>query len=330
MTECFLYNIKDPEYNQVYFNYLTEDEKNCIGMNFTNIEDWKLYWSKNNCPQIFYDKIYTDSINGRFFNPSGFDQVSSDFTYIFDTYFQQNSKTTKGNHKFSVPGDPLYNSFQETLIETCSNNPVYNLVGACSSLANYRCQNCTSTQVASNNELLKLCGCQVQSLDFNSDLYKNVSTACDPLCLHEIIVKNINLETGIPYECNATTCVINNISIVSTESLYSNTSFIQICPGCSGTNACVCILDVSVSEDAGIQNDIEFKQYCGSNSVCIVIENDVEKVVDCQTNINTLKAEEYYYPIPITIWIIILIIIILFIIVFLAVKNDFFNFNSYS
>lgn len=325
MTYCLLYDSNIPILPYPYI--AGSVESSCIGLDFNNIESWKEYWvnannTHENCSTLFYNMIYSGE--NRMFSKDGFEQVSQNFNFIFKTYFQQNSPTTKGNHKLGVPGDVSYDDFQEILIQTCSNNPEYELYGACQYFANNFCQTCNSDQVASNTDLLKLCGCQVESLDYSTGLYDDVPKSCDPLCNHEQIVKNIDPITGVVDECNSDVCVINNISIVSTESTVGSVNFYQVCPQCTGTKVCICILDVDVSADVDINNNVEFYQYCGENSICIVVDqNGEENVVDCSSQINTVVATDYSnsYPIPIIIWIIIFIIILLFIYVLITVNT---------
>ena len=329
MTYCLVYNSNPPGIpirNNVLYP-LTETEKKCIGDDsyIKTIEEWKAFWlnegnTHENCSSLFYNMMYSGP--NRSFSSEGFSYVQTDFNYIFGLYFQQNAPTSKGNHKLGVPGNDGYDDFQEIIINVCSNNPEYSLYGACASFAKNFCSVCNSDEIASNNDLLKLCGCQVSSLDYSSGLYDNVPQSCDPLCNHEQIVKNINTKTGEVDQCNQNVCVINNISIVTTESTVNSVNFYQVCPQCSSGDGCLCILDVDIAGDVDITNNIEFYQYCGQNSVCVVVDqNGNEEVVNCSENINQLEPIDYsgQYPIPIFVWIIFIIIIVLFIVVLFAV-----------
>jgi hypothetical protein len=326
MDLCLNYSSEIPIYNQIVSSYSDEEEK-CVGYSFNNLEDWKNYWinvdnSHQNCSFLFYNMIYSG--NNKSFNSDGFNRVSYDFNYIFNTYFQKNSLTSKGNHTFGVPGENGYDDFQEILINTCSNNPQFQLYGACASFGKNFCQKCSPTEITSNSDLLKLCGCQVSSINDSSGVYSGVPPACDPMCNHEQIVKNVNSLSGVVDECNADVCVINNISIVSTESVVGTVNFYQVCNQCANTtNTCVCIMDVDVSSDVDINNNIQFYQYCGENSVCLIVGADgTETQVPCDTSIDQVVPTEYYYSIPIVIWFIFIFIIFLFFIVLVVVRKN--------
>lgn len=326
MSYCLIYNKNIPIYAGNTLPSINSDEGKCIGLAFDNIIDWKNYWinennSHQNCSYLFYNMIYTNE--NKSFNQSGFENVSNDFKYIFDTYFQENAQNSKGNHKLGVYGEEGYDDFQEILINVCSNNPQFQLYGACSNFSKSFCQNCTPDEISSNTDLLKMCGCQISSLDNSTGIYDNVPAACDPLCNHEQMVKNINITTGEPEQCDASVCVINNISIVSTESLVGTVNFYQVCPQCGQNDSvCICILDVDISSDVNINNNVEFNQYCGSNSICLIIGPDgTQQSVPCADNITQLVPTEYYYPISIYIWFVIIFIIILFFLILFAVRS---------
>lgn len=290
-------------------------EKKCIGVDMT-INELKQYWTNNDCPSYFYTKIHKTT--------QGLSEVQEDFNYLFAKYFS--------NHTLSVPGSVGYDSFQQTLIDTCSNNVQYQLYGACQPAAKNMCKNCSSQQVTNNKDLLKLCGCQVKSL--NKDI--NIPAECDPLCAHEQVVKNVNSH-GEPELCHSTVCVINNISINTANSISGGSSFTQVCPQCE-MGGCRCIIDATIATNpatAGINNNLQFTQYCGNpnegNSVCIVIdEHGNSKTVDCQNVIKPLEPTTYPIDIPIWFYVLLVLIIIILIIAIFTNENIYKNNNTHT
>ena len=286
-----------------------ETEKNCSGLGMT-VDELKNYWSVHDCPTFFYRKIHSSPNNQ--FNLTNFKEVQEDFDNIFSLFFTK--------YKITVPGAKYYDSFQQTLINTCSNNPEYQLYGACQLAAESICTSCTSTDITNNKDLLKLCGCQVKSID-NINQYASITPECDPLCAHEQVVKNVDIN-GNPQLCNSAVCVINNISINTANSITGGSSFTQVCPQCE-FGGCRCILDTSISDNAtsvGINDNIQFNQYCGNeqgNSVCLNVDPITGKsfVVDCQNAIKPLEPKEYPIIIPIWFYVLFAILIIIFILI---------------
>lgn len=305
-------------------------ENNCMGLGLT-LNQLKEYWANpgnthTSCQKLYNNIIYSGP--NRSFSEEGFSQVQANFEYLFSSYFNNSPEAILsgiGGHIITVPGDPLYDSFQDTLIDACANNPEYNLQGACQNVTQQMCNSCTSTDITSNPSLLKLCGCQVSSIS-NIPNTSGVTPACDPLCAQEQVSKKRNPITGEIYTCNATVCVINGISINAADSLVGGISFTQICPQCSGTNQCRCITDTSVmSQYSGTGLEFGFNQYCGANSVCSNIDpiTGIVTNVECNEAFNNMTDEtsginKYSIKIPIWVWITASIILIIGIIVIIS------------
>lgn len=336
MDECLTYYDKPPEYTY-QVSKLSQVERYCIGMDFNDLESWKAYWvnkegSHANCTEVFYNNIY-DTVD-RKYSSEGMQKTQANFQYIFNTYFQRNAPNSKGGHVISSPGLTNYDDFQQILVNACSNNPEFQLWGVCQVAAREMCT-CNSTITSSNTDLLKVCGCQVTSLDRSTGEYDGVPEACDPLCVHDTVVKNINLVTGVVDTCNSSTCIINNVSIVVTDSLVGSSNFMQVCPQCSNGGVCTCILDTTVSstsQDVGIYNNITYNQYCGPNSICLQVginsSTGVEEtvVVPCSDSFEESVPIEYPINVPYVVWVLLAIIIIVFCVVvgciLQSAKND--------
>lgn len=304
-------------------------ENNCMGIGL-NLNQLKEYWDNPGNTHIGCETYYNNLIysgNNRTFSQTGFSQAQSNFDYIFSSYFNNSAEgilSGIGGHIITVPGDPLYDSFQDTLIDACSNNPQFGLQGVCQNVAQQMCNSCTSNDITSNPSLLRLCGCEISSIS-NIPNTSGVTPACDPLCAQEQVSKKRNSITGEIYTCSATVCVINGISISASDSLLGGISFNQICPQCSGTNQCRCIVDTSVmSQYEGTGLTLGFEQYCGANSVC----SNIDPITGAATNVEcNQKFEETKegittkygkINIPIWVWVISSIILILGIIIIIS------------
>ena len=300
------------------------NEQKCLGIGMT-LEDTKTYWRNPgnthvNCTTMFYNKIYTGDFHS--YNQVGFTEVMEDFNYLFSSYLSPLSSSNKGGHTIGVAGQTGYDDFQNTLISACSNNPEYQLYGACMIAAKNVCSTCTVDNITSNTDLLRLCGCQVSSLP-KIDQYSKVPAACDPLCIHEQISKKRDIVTGDPEICNANVCVINNIAISASESTVGGTQFTQICPSCTSTQSCICIVDSTIpgiGATVGLNGPNTFTQYCGANSVCLTLDNKTQTstTVPCQSVTEPPKAETYWFPIPMWVWYVIIGVFIIFILVLIA------------
>jgi hypothetical protein len=303
------------------------EENSCLGINedgsLMSLREWKNYWANlfgnhTNCTEVFNRKIYSG--RARNFNPLGFQEVEEDFSYMFSRYFN----ATEEGHIIGVPGQEGYDDFQQTLISACSNNPRYELGGACQTAAKKMCTGCTATEVTSNTDLLKLCGCSVNSLE-GTKQYDKVPRACDPMCVSEQVSKNRDPVTGVVEECNSTVCVINNISINASESVIGGAQFTQICPQCSGGNQCTCIYDATIpnmGEKVGINNNFQFTQYCGPNAVCIKVNPDTNETetVPCEDAIPPLEPQTFNFPIPIWVWISVIVILVFVLLVLFSAR----------
>lgn len=316
-----------------YFNSPTEIglrtnpvENYCMGLkpdgSQMSFKDWKSYWanidnSHQSCTNLFNNKIYSGP--NRTFSPENFNQVVVDFNYIFSKYFDPNNSTGSGGHLFTSPGQEGYDSFQNTIISACSNNPQYGLQGACQQVASQMCSNCSTQEIISNNDLLKLCGCNKSSLE-NIPEYSNIQPACDPLCISEQVSKKRDPISGDIEICTSTVCVINDISIKTSNSGILN--FSQICPQCD-SGGCRCIVDSSIPNITGLDS---FTQYCGDNSVCLNIDPITQQstVIPCNDVIDVLTPETYFLPINLWVWITFFIILIL---AFLVILTYYYNKN---
>lgn len=284
------------------FQPRTDDELKCMGVGLT-LQQWKDYWADTtkpvSCNTMFNRLIYPPNQQGvRTFSPAGFSQARNDMEYIFSQYFSVTGP--KGGHTIGVPGQAGYDDFQQVLIDACT-NPAYQNQGICQDTAAKMCVVCSRENVLNNSSVLKLCGCQVPPLD--PAKFGGVTRECDPLCAQAQISKIRNPTTGVVAECQASVCVINNVSITASKSTIGGITFTQVCPQCTGTQQCRCVVDTSIpniAESVGIADPQSFSQYCGANSVCLTVDNTSGNVsqVDCATAIKPAQPRTFSFPIP--------------------------------
>ncbi len=311
-TSCFnLYNQSVPIPSHV----MSPDESACIGIGLDN-DELLIVWQSIDCPRVFYEKMYPPTSGVVSFDPEGYQEAQDDMRYVLSKYFT----TQSDGHPLVIPGQNGYSQLQDLLINTCNGANGNNTTGVCSKALPELCVYCSREQVSDNTNLLKLCGCFAPDLD--PTLYSDVTKECDPLCSQYQVSRFRDDETGIVDQCNSTVCVINNVSITATKSSVGEVNFVQACPNCDPLLPCKCIVDVTVSssyEQVGLDS-VNFYQYCGTNSVCIVIDNQTGKSMEvpCQDNLTEIKATEYNYTVSIQTWILILIIIILTILIIYA------------
>lgn len=290
----------------------TEEENLCIGVengNVLNNDEILQVWQEIDCSRIFYNKMYPSTSGLVEFDPEGYQEVENDMNYLLSKYFN----TTSDGHPLVIPGQNGYSQLQDLLINTCNGANNTGTNGVCNKALPELCTNCSREEISNNTNLLKLCGCY--SPDLDPTTYPDVTKICDPLCSQYQVSRFRDPETGVVAQCDSNICVINNVSISASKSSTGEVNFVQSCPNCNTFEPCKCIVDVTISssyEQLGLDSQ-NFYQYCGQNSVCIVIDNTTgtSKEVPCQENLTQIEPTEYKYNITIQTWIILLILIIL-------------------
>lgn len=305
----------------------SSEELSCLGIdpntgNELPDAQWMSNWTPS-CVSTFQNIINSGSSNGYYaFSSQGLTQVQADFDYIWSKLMNANNGNT-----LTIPGQSGFNGFQTVLLEACVAIP-----GACDTTQTQMCQNCSRSEIASSQPLLTLCGCYSPSLTsvYGSE-YGNITPECDPLCSQQLAAKKRDSSTGMTLECQATICVIDNVSIGASNSSTGGTSFTQVCPSCvDGKGQCKCIVNVTnpnilgglSSENQGLDDASTFYQYC-PNALCLNTDPITQRVnvVPCQNYVTTTATvPKVTKPIPIGVWIIGLVIILIFILVILSVK----------
>lgn len=312
----------------------TSKELSCIGVLPDGSEmiddDWKNGWDTS-CIDEFRHIINGLGSSSLYqFSSTGFAQVQSDFEYMWSKYLY-----TGGTNLITLPGQTGFSGFQTVLLDACIQIP-----GACETAQTQLCSSCSRAEISDFSPLITLCGCFAPSLQTSygttiGDI-NNVTPECDPLCSQQKSAKKrytSGVKIGQAIQCDATICVIDNISIGASQSTTGGTAITQVCPSCSDAssgNQCKCIVNVS---DSGIlqridglgqfSDDVVFNQFC-PNALCLDVDPITQTVtpVACQdyTDVKTLDAINL--PIPISFWIFIVVIIIICIIVIMAFKHQ--------
>lgn len=309
--------------------------KRCLAVGINDFKSWKEIWEdqtyNNNCIINFKNYIYnTPSYEGTV--SFKYRKIQEAVRYLFSIYFGK--ETILGHHKLTNPNNnPTsgYSSMQESLQILCTNIDDKSVPGICDIALNYMCLLCTRSTVVNKSIILDFCGCYVEPdpLFSKIDVTSKLSPECDPICVQQQVAKKGKVVDNkvVAKTCETNVCVINDVSIINYKSSVGGIGFLQICPQCGSTGSCVCVIDAGINNIgniAGIGNSTSFHQYCGTDSICLNIDNETQtfKRVNCE-DINTMKPLEYSFKIPIIIWIIVSILIFVVIFVIIIVnKND--------
>ncbi len=304
----------------------TESELKCMGVGMT-LTEWKAYWTDTAhvpCDVVFNRLLYPPGETKRAFNPVGFRQATDDFDYMFSQYFGPGGAPDgKGGHQLTLPGLPGYDSFQEILLNACT-LPQFAIQGVCQAAAEKMCLKCERDEAIASAPVLRLCGCNVFSL--NPVAYEELPRECDPLCAQALVSKIRDRTSGEVGQCIANVCVINDVSIAAARSTIGGINFTQVCPQCSQAQQCKCIVDASIpnAEVVGLVDPVIFRQYCGTDSMCLTIDKDTQTSipVPCDIAIAPLQPRTFDYKIPVWVWIVGLILLIIGILVLIAAASD--------
>lgn len=108
--------------------------------------------------------------------------------------------------------------------------------------------------------------------------------------------------------CNSNVCVIDNVSVNQNDSSVGNAQITQLCPSCTESNPCTCIISSNSLQDtisdAGLTTS--FNQYCGEGGTCYNINDDGTLTqVPCQNYLNTgYNRSSYDTSIPVVVFIV--------------------------
>jgi hypothetical protein len=234
-----------------------------------------------------------------------------------------------GIYALTIPGQPGYNSFLDTLLDACEQIP-----GVCSQMQEYMCYNCDRQQIIANPYLTKFCGCssvpgtEAGNPFYNSTL-QNFDPTCDPICNRIGTIKQVNPANGTIKQCNASVCVIDSVGINSIASTGVVPTFDQVCPSCAdGQGNCICVIDATfdstipsirgTADGQALDNAASFTQYC-PNSQCFVTNPMTGEYLEVKCS-DRLPKSPNQVKIPWWVWLIAGIILVVGILIVLSYK----------
>lgn len=201
------------------------------------------------------------------YNPKELKTTQNFVSDLFATYNLTNQITAD-------PSSPEYSPFQETLLQLCLDP---RLPGACDAFLRNFCPGFTGIDPVS----VGFCGCYRKAPQSVAAADTNVPPQCSPLCHRAGTVQLADPNTGQLQVCDPNVCVIDDVTVSLTASQIGGVNVVNFCPGCgAGGKGCFCLISgVDVSQTMSqVGLGVNFKQYCGPNSVCI----QGTKTVDCQ------------------------------------------------
>jgi hypothetical protein len=249
-------------------------------------------------------------VSTRAFSLAGHNNANADMNYVFSHYFNTvtTSLTNPGIADIALYQEPNYQQQQTSIVNACVQVP-----GICDLPAKTMCANCSRKDLASNPDLLSLCGCQASTTDpLDVRIYGTISPPCDPLCAMAKVSQTVNLTNGVQVECTDAVCVMDNISVSAARSEVGGVSFTQVCPACEALKGadigCKCIVDVSIPgiiNTVGISGSTTFRQYC-PNALCLLLNSTTQQLepIPCSTYVQSANTTVIpkIYPIPMWVW----------------------------
>jgi len=215
-------------------------------------------WMNNNCTQ------------------KSLEEDQNYWNELFKNFYPNNEIYTDLNEREKI-------EFQYLLTDLCNLYPngIYckqNIRNLCSKY----------TREDMNNLIIKkMCGCNLPDEEYD----KNLGIACDPICTGLGIVKPFD-NNGQIY-CHTSSCIIDNVKINMIKSTGKDINFNQLCPYCSGTSTCRCIInDVNVLVEKGVVGSLNIYQQCKKeNKICYTKdENGYKYEVSCDKYFPELKS----------------------------------------
>lgn len=149
------------------------------------------------------------------------------------------------------------------------------------------------------------------------------ATPCYPMCHRISTIQRYAPCYSEVCRCDPNVCVIDGVSVNGTsDSSIGNLGITQICPQCTGTTACECIISSSDLQqtigDAGISTS--FNQYCG-DGVCYQIEDGILVPVKCSDYLGQPSNPANNISIPIIVFIVGGVLFLIAILAMLATRK---------
>ncbi len=221
---------------------------------------------------------------------------------------------------------PNHDPFIDTIVQICRANP-----GGCDSILTQKCAGVTRSQLEQNINLVNLCGCFMDDIEYSKFSQFGINRICDPLCVLGSTVKPLDTTSDVNNTkflvCTQSICVIDDVTVqVLSNSAVGDITFAQACGSCAsntGLGSCRCyISDVTIQSVNSLIGDVNFEQTCGS-PVCYKSNPTTGGApiqVDCATGVaiqkttvsGTFSGSENWLWIVLGVLLLLLILIILF------------------
>ena len=202
----------------------------CTGV--SGLDDWTNAWDSGTCSSFYHNLILVRNDGSPGYNPGNLESSQQDFSDAFDFLLSNQGGDIQ---------DPPTN-VQSDMLSACIFTP-----GLCDQALDSFCSTKTRDEIAGSQQLLSFCGCHAPT----DPILEGIDPQCDPLCNQVGTIPLQDPMTGLALECNATVCVINDVTFGSIS---------QLCSGCTDSQPCKCIIS---NVPQGLDTSM-----CGADSIC--------------------------------------------------------------
>jgi hypothetical protein len=218
--------------------------------------------------------------------------------------------------------DPLYNSFQITLSDLCGGDSPPPSQGGCNQFLSKYCTQYSRNQIASQRILLQLCGCYAPLDNISGVTDDPESRSCDSLCHQVGTTQLYDAATGGQFVCNASVCVIGDTTIIAAQTeIGGSVTFQQICPGCSPSQPCKCVItNVTVTGIDTEELESSINSSCGDSECYFINPDGTSTSVPC-SSLESPPVPFYQTPLFITIITLVIVGFLIFVIIVLVMVN---------
>lgn len=295
------------------------------------------YWEENNCPAAYAQAINTGITGALSYNPQQQMAMQAEVFRLFETYLANYTLTDNVTSS-------EFNPFQNTLLNLCI-NPT--LPGICEYFLTKYCRSFNREQGTNSPTLTNFCGCFfLPDPDYLKYTLGNIACtigasgcsgctagetgctglpACDPLCHRALTSQKAYIPTGNIITCPQTVCVIDNVVVNAQNSrVPGGINFNSVCSGCNSKNSigCLCVVSgINVSSTlSSIGIGENFNQFCGTNSVCLV-EDDQGNIISSGgcTGINPGNVPISHFPAAPNMGIVFIMILVTLLVLIVAI-----------
>lgn len=273
-------------------------------------------WTGQNCTDFYRGLIFS---SGDSLAPTceGLSEAQSYMNNFLKAY------TSLGYDFTSDTTSSRWNPFQDQLISFCANNDLN--PGACDlflgngpGIQGY-CTKFTRSEIGGDIDLNDMCGCYAPSSGLSLP-----SSSCDSIChLLTTVQRPDPTLPGKTQVCSDTVCVLDDVNINLVNTTGNELIFRQICPACTVSHPCTCIISgVNVNETmekSGIGPI--YQQVCGpTNAQCYNSASGSPEITTCPppTEFINNQARVIF---PIVFVIVLVVILVIIVVVFSMTRH---------